>query len=141
MYLDACYLVRLYVEDDGWETVRRRAASDRIACAVHGRAETVSAFHRKWREGALGAAGFRAILDQFDHDCRRGGVMWLPLSPAVLQRATRAYADAPRSIVLRAADALHLACAAENHFREVYTNDGHMLAAAAHFRIEGVVLR
>ena len=35
-------------------------------------------------------------------------------------------------------DALHLACAEEQGFQEVYTNDRHMLKAARYFHLTGV---
>jgi predicted nucleic acid-binding protein len=35
-------------------------------------------------------------------------------------------------------DALHLACAAEQGFQEVYTSDGRMLKAARYFHLTGV---
>ncbi len=38
---------------------------------------------------------------------------------------------------LRAADALHLACALEHGFREIFSNDRHLLASAAAFKITG----
>ncbi len=34
--------------------------------------------------------------------------------------------------------ALHLACAEEHGFQELYTNDSHMLKAARHFHLTGV---
>ena len=40
--------------------------------------------------------------------------------------------------LLYLADALHLACAEEHGFKEVYTNDRHMLQAARHFHVTGV---
>ncbi|MCA1586918.1 MAG: PIN domain-containing protein [Acidobacteria bacterium] len=44
----------------------------------------------------------------------------------------------PSTVFLRAGDALHLACAKEHGFQEVYTNDRHMLKAARHFHLTGV---
>jgi len=40
-------------------------------------------------------------------------------------------------VFLRAADAIHLATAAESSFPIVYSNDVHVLAAAQHFGIQG----
>jgi predicted nucleic acid-binding protein len=42
----------------------------------------------------------------------------------------------PRTVFLRAADALHLTCAQEHGVPEIYTNDRHMVAAARHFRLK-----
>jgi len=47
-------------------------------------------------------------------------------------------AAAPVTTKIRAADALHLACAAEHGFSEVYSNDRLFLAAAPLFGLIGV---
>jgi spore coat protein CotH len=39
---------------------------------------------------------------------------------------------------VRTVDAIHLACARENGFKEVYTNDRHMLASAPLFELTGI---
>ena len=137
IYFDSNYLVRLYYKDQGFATVRELAVTAPVACAQHGRAEVVAALHRKRREGALTANLYAIALEEFFSEIRAGAFNWLPLSPAVFDRIQRTYVTLPSTIFLRAADAVHLACAAENGFREIYSNDQHLLAAASHFGLRG----
>jgi predicted nucleic acid-binding protein len=137
IYFDTSYVARLYLEDPGWEKVRALAETDQLACCIHGRAETVAAFHRKFREGAVNTRGLSTLILQFDRECEQGAFQWLPLSEAVISRLTQVYASLPATIVLRAADALHLACASENGLKQVYSNDLRLLASAGHFGLAG----
>ena len=137
IYFDTSYLVRLYVADPGFEGVRRLAATEPVACGLLGRTETHAALHRKLREGSLSTADYRVLVAEFARDSEAGAFHWLPLSAAVSARCERIYAKLPATVFLRAADALHLACAAENRFKEVYSNDRHLLAAARHFDVRG----
>ena len=79
----------------------------------------------------------RTLYEQFDKDCNSGAFRWLPFSPAVLAEMRGVYRRLPRSVPLRAGDAIHLACAAENGFKEIYSNDQHLLSAARHFGLRG----
>jgi predicted nucleic acid-binding protein len=137
LYFDTSYLARLYVADPGWAQVRALASTDRIACAVHGKAEAMAAFHRKLREGAIAQPIFRRLLNQFEADGAARAFEWLPITPKVLARVRQAYASLPAHVPLRAADALHLACAVEAGFKEIYSNDAHLLGGASFFGLKG----
>lgn len=118
-------------------TVRELVSTDHVACAVHGQAEILAAFHRKLRERAVTSKSYQALLDQFETDREAGAFHWLPAGPEVLARVRSVYARLPRAVYLRGADALHLATAAVNEFKSVYSNDSHLLSAASHFSLKG----
>jgi predicted nucleic acid-binding protein len=86
----------------------------------------------------LGHRDLRALLEFFDDECDAGAFQWLPLSPAVLARLTKTYGELPRTVPLRAADAIHLACAVESGFKQAYSNDRQFLLAAKSFGLKGV---
>ena len=128
----------MYFQDAGYERVRHLAASDAVACAQHGRAEVISAFHRKRREQAISARFYEITLREFLRELRGGAFRWLPLSDRIFERVELVYAKLPATIFLRAADALHLSTASENGFREIHSNDAKLLSAAPHFGLRGL---
>lgn len=137
IYFDTSYLVRLYYQDPGADQVRALAATDHVACAAHGQAEMMAAFHRKLREGAIRPAAYAALVGQVEAHIEAAAFQWLPQDGEILSRVRRTYQRVSPSLFLRGADAIHLATAAEAGFRMIYSNDTHLLAAAKHFGIEG----
>ena len=136
-YFDSAYIAKFYLDEPESEAVRRLAESlGQVRCALIGRVEVAAVFHRKLRENAFDATSFREILGQFDDDCGQGLWTWLPFTAALAEKTSMVFARLPRSVFLRAADALHLLCAQEHGLQEIYTNDRHMTAAARHFRLK-----
>ncbi len=140
-YLDSGYIAKFYVDEPDSPSVRRLAESlGEVHCAALGRAEVSAALHRKLREGVFAETAFREVIAQFEDDCSRGLWMWIPVTAAVLTSTVAVIRRAPKSVFLRAADAIHLACARESGFTEVYTGDRHMTVAAPHFRVRAVAV-
>lgn len=140
-YYDTAFLFKLLFSEVGTEVIQAHASRlEAIACCEHGRIEFASICHRKIREGVAPPADMGEVLAQLRADAKAGGIRWLPISETVLAQAEAGILRAPADVCLRASDALHLACAAENGFPEVYSNDRHLLSAAPLFGLRGVNL-
>lgn len=137
IYFDTSYLVRLYYQDPGADAVRALAATDHVACAAHGQAEMIATFHRKFREGAIRPMAYAALIGQVRSHIEDGAFHWLAQDKDILSLIREVYEKLPATVFLRAADAIHLATAAESGFHIVFSNDAHLLAAAKHFGLEG----
>ena len=137
IYFDTSYLVLLYYQDAGAEAVRALATTDHVACSAHAQAEMMAAFHRKLREGAIRPAAYAALMGQVRVHIEAGAFQWLAQDSEIFLRIRHVYQKLPAAVFLRAADAIHLATAAESGFRIVYSNDAHLLGAAKYFGIEG----
>jgi len=138
-YFDTSYLVRLYLEDHGFEQVRELAGTGTaVTSAWHAKAEVVAALHRAFRERRLRQEAYHTALDQFIQDSGDGLLHWLPLTDDVQRRLEEGFRKASATTFLRAADALHLACAAEHGFTKVFSHDRHFLAAAPLFGLKGI---
>jgi predicted nucleic acid-binding protein len=138
-YFDTTYLYRVYSAEPGHQAVKHLLTkSNRIASAWHGRAEFASIVLRKRREGSDSPNHLAALESQFQNDLQSGLVQFFPLTESVMLRLENTLRFAPSTTNLRAADALHLACAAEHGFKEVYSNDKHFLTAAPLFGLKGV---
>ncbi|MFM8808119.1 MAG: type II toxin-antitoxin system VapC family toxin [Chthoniobacterales bacterium] len=137
-YYDTAYLAKCYLREPGSEQVREHAReAGRIACCEIGKVELAAVFHRHLREKRLNVRQYGVVMRQFASDLYQGMWTWLPFTSPVLAKAQERYEDLSAKVFLRAADAMHLSCAAENGFDEIFTNDRHMLAACAAFGLAG----
>ena len=139
LYFDTCYLVRLYLDDRGCEEVGRLAeTTDTVVSAWHAQSEVIAALHRAYREERFSHQAFLAAVDQFHVDCTNQLFQWLPLNEDVQNELEGAFRQAGSDAFLRAADALHLACAKVHGFGKVHSNDQRFLKAAKLFGLKGV---
>jgi len=139
IYLDTSYLVKLYVDEPGADSVAAWAeGKGQFACSAHGRLELFSSFKRQQREGSLTGVRVLALARLVEKDESSGLIRWLPLTTELIAAACRHTLSLPPSLFLRAADALHLACAADAGLKVIYSHDRHLLAAAPFFKLKGV---
>jgi predicted nucleic acid-binding protein len=139
LFFDATYIGKLHWREPGSaEVLTCAATADELVCSLHGRAEFYSMGFRKVREGLAAPSTVQAVFAQFNADVAAGVIRLLLLTEAIVDRVESVFATAPATTYLRAADALHLATAAEHGFAEIYSYDKHLLAAAPLFGLRGV---
>ena len=138
IYCDTAYLLKYYVDEPGSKEVR--SLIDRqtgVGSLSLGRLELAAAFHRKLRESQIEPAMHECLVSQFEVDNMVGLWTWFDATPDLVDKALKNFGTLPAKIFLRASDALHLTCAKEHGFREIHSNDKHLLAAAKHFGLKG----
>jgi predicted nucleic acid-binding protein len=139
IYFDAAYIAKCYLNEPGSPEVLRLAATvtSVVSCEM-GRLELISVLRRHCREGRISEKQFLEIWQRFEADEKAGAWTWAAASPGLIGFTCEQMQAMPKQVFLRSADALHLACAKQQGFAEVYTNDRHMLAAAPHFGLTAV---
>jgi predicted nucleic acid-binding protein len=134
IYFDSTYIIKCYLSEPGSAQVLALAQSHPgRACALHGRIEFWSGVKRHVREGNLSLDQAEAVWRQFVLDEVAGLWLFLPITRALIETSCNRIAALPAGILCRAADAIHLTCAKEESFTEIYSNDRHLLAAAPYF--------
>ena len=107
-FLDSSAFAKRYIEEAGSEAVDTRCQeASELALSVLCVPEIISALNRRVREGALDASQYAAIKQHLLEDIR---------DAAIIDLTERVVATCIRSLeasTLRAADALHVACAME----------------------------
>lgn len=140
-YFDATFLGKLFWDEPGSKEVLQFASTtDELVCAMHGWPEFCSIGFRKVRENLASPEIVAAVFDQFHVDVREGIIRLVTTTNSILQRVEDVFRSAPAGVYLRAADAIHLATAADCGFEDVYSNDRHFHAAAPFFGLRGVNL-
>jgi predicted nucleic acid-binding protein len=141
IYLDTSYIFKCYINEPGTPRVLSLVQNS-FGCgsSLHARTEFWSGVHRRVREKITSIEDARKIWRQFEQDERGRVWHWLPLNDVVVRRACELFERLPSDVLLRSGDAVHLACAAENRFTEIYSGDRILLAAAQHFGLNGISL-
>ena len=138
MYLDSAYVAKFYVNEADSPAVRDliRRAPEGCSCSW-ALLEVSCVFSRHVREGSLTSGQGRELSDLFRRHVDSNLWNLVKVTDALLKRAVSLIRALPANIPLRAGDAIHVATAIDLGEREIWTNDRHLLAAAAHFGIEG----
>jgi hypothetical protein len=138
VYLDTSYIAKFYLNEPGSPHVRELVRkADAIHSSLWAFAEFHAVLHRRVREGALPPGDARELARRFSRHMADGLWRLIPVTEALLRRCAALMLAAPRDLFLRTGDAVHLTTARELGEREVWTNDSHMLAAAAYFGLAG----
>ena len=139
IYLDSSYIFKCYINEPGTPRVLSLVQnSSGCSSCLHARTEFWSGLHRRVCETVTSIEDARKIWRQFEEDERTGVWHWLPLNDIVIRRACDVFEKLPPEVFLRSGDALHLACAAENRFTELYSGDRTLLSAAPHVGLNGI---
>jgi predicted nucleic acid-binding protein len=139
MYFDTAYIAKCYLNEPNAEKVRTLARrSPGLGSCEWSRVEFASVLHRQLREGKLKAGNLRQVFNQFLADERAGVWSWFPVTSELLNSTAERLVALPKSLPIRAADALHLTCARENGLDEIYSNDQRLLACAPLFGLKPI---
>ena len=123
--VDSSSFAKRYVHEIGSDELDRilQSASELAICIILV-PEIISGLNRRLREGALIVTDYRTAKRQLLNDVRDSTV--LQITPSVVSRAVKLL----ENNVLRAMDALHVACALEWPADLFVTSDRRQMAAA-----------
>lgn len=138
MYFDTSYITKFYFNEPESSRIRDLVRnSDAIYSSLWAVAEFHAVLHRRIRESSYSRSNAGDLASLFSAHCANGLWNLIPVTGGLLRRTGALMLSAPHDLFIRTADALHLTTAQEAGEREVWTNDRHMLAAAAYFGLSG----
>ena len=138
MYFDTCYIAKFYFNEPESLRVRELVRkADAIHSSLWALAEFHAVLHRRLREGKVSRRDARELALRFSAHIADGLWNLVPVNEALLRRTSALMLSGPADLFIRTVDAVHLTTAQELGERTVWTNDRHMLAAAAYFGLVG----
>ena len=138
IYLDTSYIVKCYVNEPGSPAVLDLVeGKPGLSCCWYGRLEFFSAVKRHVREGKLTRTQVKNVFARLQKDESAGLWNWLAITEEHGRQTCLRIQLLQDDLFLRSADALHLTCASDYGFTEIYSNDRRLLAAAGHFGLTG----
>lgn len=138
LYFDTAYVAKCYLHEPDGTSVRALAAqASGLFSSAWTVAELACTFHRHVREGSITARQGARLRRLFLNDLDRRAWVLFPITERLLFQVEAETASLSPSTYVRAGDAVHLVCAREAGFTEVWTSDRRMLAAAPHFGLAG----
>ena len=139
IFCDTSAVAKLYVVEKESLAMRKLLETeDQVFISELVRVELMGVFHRQLREKKWTRAKFLTAVRQFTNDDIGGFWTWLPLDATIIEAAARTYTTLPDSVLLRAADCLHLVTAMHHSLSEIYTYDRHQIASATALGIKPV---
>jgi predicted nucleic acid-binding protein len=141
-YFDTAYLAKCYLNEPDAAAVREVArVSPALYISSFSIAELACVFLRRVREGALREDDAAKLRAAFLEDVRNEVWLLLPVNENLFRKVEFVTRTLPHEVFLRAGDAIHIVSAVDAGLDEIWTNDRHLLAAAAHFGLKGRSVR
>ncbi len=138
---DTSTIAKFYVFELESAAVRNRLdAEDAVCVSELVRVELMGIFHRRLRDGKWSRDEFLNAAGQFAADDISGYWTWMPLNSTIAEAAAKTFTTLPTSVLLRAADCIHLVTAIQHNFAAIHTHDKHQTAAAAALGLEPVAI-
>ena|SRR5688572_21725945 len=137
IYFDSAYLAKCHLPEPGDREARILAQNaGRLKSVAFAKIEVAAVFTGTCVKDACVRPSTRNC-DSIHPRLHRRAHLVLPITPALLDAARAVFQTLPPTLLLRPADCLHLCSAKEAGFKEIYSNDRHLLAAATHFGLRG----